>query len=44
MTEFIVPSLLNLIDPLNTSFMIVGLTGGIVIGALPAFRPPWVLP
>ena len=35
MTEFIVPSLLNLIDPLNIILMIVGLTGGIVIGALP---------
>ena len=35
MTEFIVPSLLNLIDPLNIFLMVVGLTGGIVIGALP---------
>lgn len=35
MTEFIVPSLLNLVDPLNIFLMIAGLTGGIVIGALP---------
>ena len=35
MTEFIVPSLLNLIDPVNILLMVLGLTGGIVIGALP---------
>lgn len=35
MTEFLVPSLLNLIEPFNIFLMIVGLTGGIVIGALP---------
>ena len=35
MTEFLVPSLLNLLEPLNIFLMIVGLTGGIIIGALP---------
>ena len=35
MTEFILPSLQNLADPLNLFLMIAGLTGGIVIGALP---------
>lgn len=35
MTEFILPSLQNLVDPLNLFLMIAGLTGGIVIGALP---------
>ena len=35
MTEFIVPSLINLADPLNIFLMIVGLAGGIIIGALP---------
>jgi len=35
MTEFLVPSLLNLIEPLNIFLMVVGLTGGIIIGALP---------
>ena len=35
MTEFILPSLLNLVQPLNIFLMIVGLTGGIIIGALP---------
>ena len=35
MTEFLVPSLLNLIDPFNIVLMLLGLTGGIIIGALP---------
>lgn len=35
MTEFIIPSLLNLIEPLNIVLMLLGLTGGIIIGALP---------
>ena len=35
MTEFIIPSLLNLIDPLNIALMVIGLAGGIIIGALP---------
>lgn len=35
MTEFLVPSLLNLIDPFNIILMLLGLTGGIIIGALP---------
>lgn len=35
MTEFIVPSLLNLLDPFNIILMLLGLVGGIIIGALP---------
>lgn len=35
MTEFLLPSLLNLLDPLNILLMIAGLTGGILIGAMP---------
>ena len=35
MTEFILPSLQNLADPQNLFLMIAGLTGGIIIGALP---------
>lgn len=35
MTEFIVPSLLNLLDPFNIILMLLGLAGGIIIGALP---------
>ncbi|MBO4318476.1 MAG: tripartite tricarboxylate transporter permease, partial [Mailhella sp.] len=35
MTEFFLPSMLNLIEPLNIFLMVVGLTGGIIIGALP---------
>jgi len=35
MTEFFIPSLLNLVQPLNIFLMVVGLTGGIIIGALP---------
>ena len=35
MTEFILPSLLNLADPLSIFLMVAGLAGGIVIGALP---------
>ena len=35
MTEFIVPALINIFQPLNILLMVVGLSGGIVIGALP---------
>lgn len=33
--EFIGPALLHLIEPLNIFLMVVGLTGGIIVGALP---------
>ncbi len=35
MSEFLLPAVLNLFDPLNIFLMIAGLTGGIIIGALP---------
>lgn len=35
MTEFILPALGHLIDPWNIVLMIAGLTGGIIVGALP---------
>lgn len=35
MSEFILPALGNLFDPLNMFLMIAGLAGGIIIGALP---------
>ena len=35
MTEFILPATLHLFEPLNIILMIAGLTGGIIIGALP---------
>lgn len=35
MTEFIVPALLHMLEPLNIFLMVAGLTGGIVVGALP---------
>lgn len=35
MTEFILPSLQNLVEPLNLFLMLAGLSGGIVVGALP---------
>lgn len=35
MTEYFLPALLNICDPLNILLMIAGLTGGILIGALP---------
>lgn len=35
MIEYLVPSLLNLVDPFNILLMIGGLVGGIIIGALP---------
>ena len=35
MTEFILPAIGHLFEPLNISLMIVGLTGGIIIGAMP---------
>ncbi len=35
MTEFIGPALLHLIEPFNIFLMVVGLTGGILVGALP---------
>jgi len=35
MLEFILPSFLNLVDPFNILLMMAGLTGGIIIGALP---------
>jgi len=35
MLEFIGPALLHLLEPLNIFLMVVGLTGGIIIGALP---------
>lgn len=44
MTEFIVPSLLNLLDPFNIVLMILGLAGGIIIGRCRGFPPPWAWP
>ena len=35
MTEFILPAIGHLFEPLNISLMIVGLTGGIIVGAMP---------
>ncbi|WP_300686270.1 tripartite tricarboxylate transporter permease, partial [uncultured Bilophila sp.] len=35
MTEFLLPAFLHLLEPLNIILMLAGLTGGIVIGALP---------
>lgn len=35
MTEFILPALASICDPLNIVLMLAGLTGGILIGALP---------
>ena len=35
MSEFILPAIGHLIEPLNIFLMIAGLTGGIIIGALP---------
>ncbi|PKN07162.1 MAG: hypothetical protein CVU73_12920 [Deltaproteobacteria bacterium HGW-Deltaproteobacteria-8] len=35
MTEFIVPALGHLIEPWNIILMVAGLTGGIIVGALP---------
>ena len=35
MSEFMIPALLNLMDPFNLVLMIGGLAGGIIIGALP---------
>lgn len=35
MTEFILPATLHLFEPLNIILMLAGLTGGIIIGALP---------
>lgn len=35
MTEFILPTTLHLFEPLNIILMLAGLTGGIIIGALP---------
>ena len=35
MWEFILPATLHLFDPLNIFLMVVGLAGGIIIGALP---------
>lgn len=35
MTEFILPAILHLFEPLNILLMIAGLAGGIIIGALP---------
>ena len=35
MTEFLLPSLLHVFEPLNLLLMIGGLVGGIIIGALP---------
>ena len=35
MTEFILPAVLNLFEPLNMLLMVAGLAGGIIIGALP---------
>ena len=35
MSEFLLPSILNLFQPLNIVLMILGLAGGIVVGALP---------
>lgn len=35
MTEFILPAIGHLFEPLNIFLMIVGLTGGIIVGAMP---------
>lgn len=35
MTEFILPAIAHLFEPLNIFLMIVGLTGGIIVGAMP---------
>ena len=35
MIDYVLPSLLNLIDPFNIGLMLLGLTGGIITGALP---------
>lgn len=35
MTEFIVPALMHMLEPLNIFLMIAGLVGGIIVGALP---------
>lgn len=35
MSEFLLPAILNLFDPLNIFLMIAGLAGGIIVGALP---------
>ena len=35
MIDYVLPSLLNLIDPFNICLMLLGLTGGIITGALP---------
>ena len=35
MTEFLVPAFLQMLDPLNIFLMLAGLTGGIIVGALP---------
>lgn len=35
MIDYVLPSLLNLIDPFNIGLMLLGLAGGIITGALP---------
>lgn len=35
MSEFILPAIINLFEPLNLFVMLAGLSGGIIIGALP---------
>ncbi len=35
MTEFILPSIIHLFEPINLFLMVAGLTGGIIIGAMP---------
>jgi len=35
MTEFILPAIGHMFDPLNIFLMVVGLTGGIIVGAMP---------
>ncbi len=46
MSEFLLPAILNLFDPLNIFLMIAGLAGGIIVGALPGLTatmewPSW---
>lgn len=35
MTEFIVPAMMHMLEPLNIFLMVAGLAGGIIVGALP---------
>ena len=35
MSEFVIPAFLHMLEPLNIFLIIVGLVGGILVGALP---------